>query len=108
MARDFSRRFYHSTNWKHTQRAYMETPVDTPFGVVPPFMCERCFENGDLVAARIVHHKIHLSPANINNPEVTLSFKNLQRLCMDCHALAHSGQEPMRVAFDANGNVVRK
>lgn len=86
----------------------METPVDTPWGIVPPHMCERCYEQGRMVPAKVVHHRIILSPSNINNPEVTLNFKNLQRVCQDCHAKVHSGWEEPRVSFDENGNVVRR
>lgn len=108
MARDFSKAFYKSHQWINTRRAYMDTVVDTPWGMVPPGMCERCFEKGEMKPAKVVHHKIVLSPANINDSEVTLNFKNLQRVCQDCHAQIHSGQEPMRVSFDENGNVVRR
>ncbi len=108
VARDFSRAFYKSHQWLNTRKAYMETQLDTPFGIIPPYMCERCFEDGKLVPAKVVHHKIVLSPMNINNPEVTLAFKNLQRVCQDCHAKLHSGFEEPRVAFDENGNVIRR
>lgn len=86
----------------------MAKPVDTPFGVVPPGMCELCYANGDVVPAKVVHHKVHLTPQNIGDPHVTLSFSNFQRLCQDCHALVHSGQERPRAAFDEHGNVIRR
>ncbi len=108
MARDFAVAFYHSPAWLHNRKAYMEMVVDTPFGLVPPGMCERCFERGELVPAKVVHHKIHLSPDNISDPSVTLGFDNFQRLCQDCHAAVHKGCEAPRVAFDEFGNVVRR
>ena len=37
----------------------------------------------------IVHHLIELDPVNINNPEITLNFNNLELLCRDCHAEVH-------------------
>jgi len=107
MARDFAKSFYKSSAWLRNRKLYMQQPVDTPFGIVPPYMCERCYANGELVPAKVVHHVTHLSPQNINDPNVTLSFANFQRLCQDCHAIVHSGQEPTRAVFDASGNVIR-
>ena len=69
-------------------------------------MCERCFENGELVPAKVVHHRIHLTPQNINDPHVTLSYDNMQRLCQECHASVHSGQRKPRVTFDENGKLI--
>jgi len=36
-----------------------------------------------------VHHLIELDPVNINNPEIALSFDNLELLCRECHAEVH-------------------
>ena len=68
-------------------------------------MCERCFERGKLVPAKVVHHKEHLTPGNINDPRVTLAYENLQRLCQDCHAEVHSSSEPSRVVFNEDGTI---
>lgn len=104
MARDFARTFYKSKQWEDTRNAYMR---------MGDGLCEPCLRNGDYVPAEIVHHKIHLSPDNINDPEVTLSFKNLERVCRKCHAESHPEiygivDEPCRVAFDQDGNIVRR
>lgn len=104
MAREFSRAFYHSKAWKHTRDAYM----DMMHG-----LCEPCLARGNYVPATIVHHKIHLSPENIDNPLITLGFDNLECVCRDCHALAHpeiyeKGEVASRVYFDSEGNVIRK
>lgn len=85
----------------------MAKVIDTPFGLIPPNMCERCYEQGKLVPAKVVHHKTILTPENINDPHVTLSFSNFQRLCQDCHAAVHAGHEPTRAIFDEYGNVIR-
>lgn len=58
--------------------------------------------------AKVVHHKIHLTPQNISDPSVTLAFDNFQRLCQDCHAAVHTGYEPPRYTFDENGDIVRR
>jgi len=74
--------------------------------VVPPGMCERCFSMGELTPATLVHHLEHLTPENIDDPDVALSYGNLQRLCVDCHAAVHAGQSAPRVTFDETGNVI--
>lgn len=108
MARDFAVGFYHSPQWLHNRKAYMAKVIDSPFGLIPPGMCERCFEQGKLVPAKVVHHKTHLTPENIDDPHITLAFSNFQRLCQDCHAAVHTGGQESRIAFDEHGNVVWK
>lgn len=108
MARDFAVGFYHSKAWKRARAAYMSKTLDSPWGKIPPMLCERCYANGETKPAVVVHHIRHISPSNINDPSVTLSEDNFQRLCVDCHAAVHSGVERPRVAFDAQGNVIRR
>ena len=53
-------------------------------------MCERCLARGLIVVGTKqqpleVHHKIPLTPENINNPDITLNWDNLELLCKDCH-----------------------
>lgn len=105
MAQDFARSFYKSPAWLKNRKSYLMRTIDTPRGPCPPGMCERCFERGKLTPARVVHHKRHLSPDNINDPKVTLAYDNLQRLCQDCHAEVHSDTEPARVTFNADGTI---
>lgn len=106
MAQDWAVAFYHSPAWLHNRKAYMGKPVDTPFGIVPPGLCERCYSLGIMRPAKVVHHKTHLNPDNISDPRVALSFDNFQRLCQDCHAYVHTGYEPPRYTFDADGNIL--
>lgn len=40
-----------------------------------------------------MHHKIRLTPANLNNPEIALNWKNLELLCEDCHKAEHKKRE---------------
>lgn len=76
MARNFSKKFYNSKNWKKTRLNY----TAYRFGI-----CERCGAPN----SRQVHHKEYLTPLNINNPDVTLNYDNLELLCDDCHAKEH-------------------
>ena len=103
MARDFATAFYHSPAWKRTRKAYMRLGQG---------LCERCLRRGIIRQAEIVHHKVHLSPQNIDNPKITLDFANLERVCRECHAEAHPeiygetrARKP-RWAFDEDGNMV--
>ena len=68
-------------------------------------MCERCLKKGLVVPGEIVHHKIRLSPENINDPSVTLNFDNLELLCRDCHGEEHRTVEK-RYLVDELGRVI--
>ena len=95
MAREFAKQFYASAAWQHCRAAYIEHVHG---------LCERCHRPG-----WIVHHKIYLTPDNINDPDVALSFDNLEYLCLDCHNAEHgSGDcEPVRegLFFDEFGDL---
>ena len=108
MAQEWAVAFYHSPAWRRNRNNYMQRTLDTPFGLIPPMMCERCYEQGKLKPAKVVHHVIHLNPHNINDPSISLSYDNFQRLCQDCHAAVHTGYEPPRYTFDAEGNIVER
>ena len=95
MAREFAKQFYHSQAWKNTQAAYVKQAGG---------LCERCLRNGLITAGVIVHHKIHLTPQNISNPDVSLAWDNLQLLCRECHAEAHT-QSERRYSVDELGRV---
>lgn len=134
MSQSWARHFYKSPMWDRTRKSYMQTLVDlsghvvsfdnvdgsgtycyTEDGrrlsvpgrnVVPPGMCERCFALGRMTPAKVVHHIHHLTPQNIDDPSYSVSFGNLQRLCQDCHAEAHSGKGASRVEFDEDGDPI--
>lgn len=108
MAQDWAVAFYHSPQWLRNRKNYMARVLDTPFGLIPPMMCERCYQMGRMTPAKVVHHKVHLTPQNIDDPSVTLSYDNFMRLCQDCHAYVHTGYEPPRYTFDADGNPIPK
>ena len=65
-----------------------------------------CLAKGIYKPGEIVHHKIHLTPNNVNNPAVTLNWDNLQLVCRDCHAEIHEKNGGnRRYAVDAWGRV---
>lgn len=61
----------------------------------------------------IVHHKITLTPDNINNPDIALNHDLLSYECKDCHD-KHEGHgirnmgTDLLVDFDENGQPVPK
>lgn len=80
MAQDYAKQFYNSPAWKHTRNGYLKHVGG---------LCEICLAKGLYTPAEIVHHKIPLTPQNITNLSVSLSWDNLQALCRLCHAAEH-------------------
>ncbi len=94
MAKEYAKKFYKSKEWLKCRNSFM---------VSKNYICERC---GGL--AYIVHHKKHITPLNINNPNITLSWSNLKALCHDCHNAVHGngGACIDEVTFDENGDLI--
>ena len=86
---EYAERFYKSQIWQETARAYKESVGG---------LCEKCLRRGVYRPAEIVHHKIHLTPANIQTPEISLCWDNLEALCRRCHGEEHSA--PKRYKID--------
>ena len=99
MAKDYAKDFYESKAWKDCRTAYRLSKND---------LCERCKDNGTLTPCKIVHHKVYITPDNINNPNITLSWDNLECLCQDCHNKEHHKNESTtdNTMFDDNGQLV--
>lgn len=94
--KDYAERLYKSKRWQDTRNAYASSVGG---------LCELCLAKGYIVPGEIVHHKIHITPDNINDPYVTLNWDNLQLVCRDCHAQIHLGTEK-RYRVDEMGRVV--
>lgn len=91
----WARRFYNSKAWRECRDAYFASQYG---------LCERCGGPG-----LIVHHKIVLTPANINDPNVTFNWENLELLCLECHNREHGGASTADgLMFDEHGNLVRQ
>lgn len=93
---EFARKFYLSKAWRNTRDFIFKRDMG---------LCVRCGRPG-----KIVHHKIHLTPQNINDLAITLSEDNLELLCRECHAIEHEGQLPTAAGlmFDSEGNLVER
>lgn len=94
----YAKEFYTSAAWQQCREAYAKSKK---------YLCENCLQRGLLTPGEIVHHKINITPENINNPEITLNFKNLRLVCRKCHAEEHK-QRDRRYYIDEDGKVFIK
>lgn len=91
--KEWAKAFYLGKAWKQCKRTYMKSQN---------YLCERCGE-----PAKICHHKVWLTPYNIDDANITLSWDNLEALCQDCHNKEHHKDEPkLRYRYDEEGNIV--
>ena len=87
-------RFYTSRAWRHCR----ENKLKEAGG-----LCEICYSRGLIVPAVHVHHKVHLTAENVNDPRIALDESNLMALCEACHAEQH---RTVRWRCDAAGHVI--
>ena len=92
MAQEWAKSFYTGKQWQKTQRAYMLSKC---------YVCERCG-----AVAEVVHHKKYLTAKNISDPNISLSFDNLEALCKDCHGKEHMLKHSLTY-FDDAGQIER-
>lgn len=90
--------FYKSPAWKHTRLSYLKSVG---------CLCERCLAKGLYVPAVYVHHKTYLTQANIDDPNISLSWENLEALCEQCHKDEHMRAE-RRYTVAEDGTVIVK
>ena len=89
----YAEKFYKSKSWRGCRDAFFSYRQG---------VCERCTGPGE-----IVHHKEYITPSNINNPEITLNWDNLELLCRECHNREHGNQvTDDGVCFDENGDLI--
>lgn len=105
MAKDFAEAFYKSKRWRSCRAAFISTRIQIDGGA-----CQRC----GIHAGYIVHHKVLLTAANINDPTVSLNADNLEYLCKACHDLepghfvdsAGNRKNKSGCAFDDDGQPI--
>ena len=97
MAEAWAIPFYQSKAWRKVRLAYLKSQH---------YVCERC-RGGAL----IVHHRVYLTPANIDDAQITLSWDSLEAICEDCHNREHHGSKEgvtvEGIVFTADGQVIR-
>ena len=93
--KEFAHWFYKGKAWQRCRNGYFLSQHG---------ICERCGGAG-----HIVHHRRYITPANINNPSITLDWHNLELLCDDCHQKEHqkTANTAETARFDANGDLVQ-
>lgn len=91
--KEWARSLYLSVAWERTRMSYLMSQ---------DYICERCGN-----PAKVVHHRKHVTRKNINDPDITLNWGNLEALCQDCHNKEHHGRKPkLRYRFDSDGNIL--
>ena len=80
MAKEYAKKFYSSKRWQDCRNGY---------AAMRGYLCENCLKHGIYKPGVIVHHVEEITPMNIENPEITLSWSNLELLCRDCHKDIH-------------------
>lgn len=76
----YAKQFYKSKQWRQCREAYIQYRGG---------LCETCQLKGKITPGKIVHHKIYLTPNNINDPNISLNWENLRLDCQDCHNKEH-------------------
>lgn len=102
MAREFAKSFYKSKAWLKCRASYIAKRKSIDGG-----LCESCHEK----PGYIVHHKIELTPENINDPDIALGLGNLKYDCIECHNQENGRGEPeikglVQYVFGADGEVI--
>lgn len=101
MAQAWAKQFYDSKLWLTCRQGYIQERIKIDGG-----MCEVCRRK----LGYIVHHKILLTPENIQDPDIALNWDNLSYECKDCHD-QHEGhgighRTSLVCAFDDDGNPI--
>jgi prophage lambdaBa04, gp54 len=95
--KEFARGFYKSKAWQRTRAAYISSVSG---------LCEDCLRKGIYKPGEIVHHIISLTPDNISDASIALSWDNLKLVCRDCHGEEHRNKR--RYSIDDNGKIFIK
>ena len=99
MAKEYALPFYRSKAWLQCRDGYIKSVNG---------LCERCLSKGETTPGKIVHHKVHITPNNVNDPNITLNWDNLEYLCQDCHNQEHHAREATGegLRFNSMGELV--
>ena len=103
MAQEWAKPFYNSKAWKSCRKAYIQKRT-----LIDGGMCEVCHKE----PIYIVHHKITLTPTNINNPDISLNHCLMEGNCKQCHDrqeghfIDSKNITKLNCSFDEYGNPV--
>jgi len=93
--RNVPKSFYNSAAWKRCRELYLQQHP----------LCEDCLQRGEYRPAEHVHHIIWLDESNYTDPEISLNWRNLRAVCIDCHNREHSREQPRRWRVDEAGRI---
>lgn len=106
MAKIWAKKFYKSKEWQKCRAAYIASVNG---------LCETCLEKGKITPGKILHHTEHLTPDNIDDPNITLNWKKLKYECKEHHDMheGHGVRKEIEVTreglmFDEYGDLVRR
>ena len=96
--KDFARGFYNTEPWLSVRKAFIAERIGTDGG-----LCQECGDD----LGYIVHHRIELTPNNIDDPDICFSFANLEYVCLNCHNKIHGVCAPSeKMEFDEAGEPI--
>ena len=97
--KDFAKSFYKSKRWQKCREGFIQSRQAIDGG-----LCQ----NGCGQLGFIVHHKIKLTPENIENPSIAVGWDNLEFVCKDCHDRIHDQDihGETRCYFGADGQPI--
>ena len=98
--KEFAAAFYKSKEWEQCRKNYLKSVGG---------LCERCMSKGIYEPAKIVHHIRELTPANINEPKISLDWSNLMAVCKQCHEEIHNycgRKQTKRYKVDEFGRII--
>lgn len=93
---EFAKGFYRSKAWQQCRDGYARSVGG---------LCERCLAKGLYRPGEIVHHVKPLTADNIADPQITLSWDNLELVCRDCHGELHRRKARRYRVVDELGHV---
>ena len=98
MAQEWAKAFYHSSAWLKCRDSY----IKKVFGL--------CEYKGCSDPGYILHHKIRLTPENINDQDVTLNHDHLEFLCLLHHNQIDADKEVVRegLRFNEYGELIEE
>ena len=101
MAKEFSRAFYKSREWKATREYIFKRDNG---------LCQDCLDKGRVVPGKEVHHIEFLTPTNMNDINITLGADNLILLCKECHHKRHCTNSVVDeyLTFNEYGDLIMK
>lgn len=94
-ARHFAKAFYASGLWRNKSESFRNTHP----------LCERCLKKGLYEPSTCVHHKIHISVENYQDPAILYGDDNLEALCDKCHYVEHHGST-IEYDFNEDGSLI--